>query len=116
MFIDLEATPQKGCLPGRNKGTACWKRTLLQRGTIYILDDEVPSGKRIKSVHAQKCAEMRSFFKKHTNYKIREVPQCASETKFLEFFKEKLRAQSDNEISIIYYHGTSGMNGEDFAL
>ncbi|GAB7343761.1 hypothetical protein MBLNU457_1736t1 [Dothideomycetes sp. NU457] len=110
--------PKDKTLPGRKKGTACYKRTLLKTGTVYILDDdhETKGRRRIKTIHRQKCGLIREAFATHTPYQVSSVPSCKSEEDLLTYWRDTLRAKADHEITVIYFHGDAGRNGEDFTM
>jgi len=112
MFIDDGQTaPQKA-------GKTRYKRTMLVKGTLYILneDDGNGGGSRITTVHEQKCNAIKNAFKECSSYKVCVVPRLEDTKEFLQWWKDKLRHQSDDQIAIIYFHGSSGGNGDKFGL
>lgn len=106
-------------LPSRKKGTECWKRTLLEKGAVHIVDDDYETRahqKRIMSIHRQKCAAIRKCFAEHTPYEVSSVPSGKGEQDFLDYWKETLRAKADDEVTVIYFHGDAGGNGDRFHM
>ena len=93
------------------------KRTTLAKGTLYILnEDDGDTGGETITIHEQKVEAMRKFFKECSDYKICVVPSINDQKEFLKWWTKKLAPQADNEVAIIYFHGTSGGNGKKFGL
>jgi len=99
-----EVMPETERLPGRNNGTECWKRTLFEKGRVYILDDDHnTSRRRIITIHRQKCAAVRETFATYTPYQVSSVPSCKSEEDLFAYWKDTLRAKADDEVTVIYF-------------
>lgn len=102
---------------GRKKVTAPIKRTLFSSGRLYIVDDEgTDPHADLTDIHPQKCNKIRETIAKHTPYPVTSVPVCEDQGTFLEYWRDTLRAKSDDEITIIYFHGNAGGNGHKYRI
>ena len=98
----------KNCCLGYNR---------LETGCVYILDDQkLLPGDIIDEIHPQKCDAIRQFFEKSSPYKVKSVPPQRDQKGFTKYWTNELSEKGDNELTIVYFHGTFGGNGGKLAL
>ena len=121
MFEDAPDDPVEYARPyPRDRNTDRLIRTTFHKGSVYILDDGSTRGHmdddEVDDIHPQKCRIIRNLFEKFSTYDVKAVPAMNTEKSFIRYWTNQLCQKSDNEITVIYFHGTFGGNGTKLAL
>jgi len=68
----------------------------------------------VVSVHNQVCGKVKAFFRCYSKYAVHEVPEYDTEADFISYWTSEMGTWSDDELIIIYYHGSAGKNGKRY--